>query len=169
MDYGDFVGVGAPPVWQPVEQRDGRRGRREQSCPYAVVIEQPEEIRQILQAQCPVMAKDVSLTVKLGAAIDEWRNSHKIQIAAKIVVIKNWTCLNDVDCTDCTGWRNSFRRRDASYRCKARDPCQDNQGRGRYPCRSAHARAGLIRGNFLELFSEGRARKIGASNLRRSA
>src|SRR5262245_17224326 len=101
------------------------------------------------------MAKDVSLTVKLGAAIDEWRNSHKIQIAAKIVVIENWTCPNDVDCTDCTCWRNSIRRRDASCRCKARDPYQDNKGRGRYPCRSAHARTGLMRGNFLELFSEG--------------
>jgi hypothetical protein len=30
MDYGDFVGVRAPPLWQPVEQSDGLCGRREQ-------------------------------------------------------------------------------------------------------------------------------------------
>src|SRR5262245_11500361 len=117
------------------------------------------------------MTKHVRLTIKLGAAIDEWRNSYKVEIAAKIVVIENW--WNHVDCTDRACRRYSIGRRDASYRCKARDPCQDNQGRGRYPCRPTHARAGLIRGDFLELFSEGsgekdrrqQSKKVGVTHL----
>ena len=110
MHHGDVVRVDAPPVWQPVKQGDSRRGRREQCRAYAVFIEQPQKVGKILQAQCPVMTENVRLAVKLGAAIDEWRNPDKIQIAAKIVVIKNRTCAGHVDRMDCTCWRDFVSR-----------------------------------------------------------
>src|SRR5262245_48490678 len=122
------------------------------------------------------MTKDISLTIKLCTAVDEWSDADEIEIATKIIVIENWACSSRADRMDC-GCRSNFGGRcHISHRGDACDREQQHQRCAERPCSGAHDRAGLIGSNRLELFGQGsrkkdrseHSKKVSVTNLRQA-
>src|SRR5215813_5352435 len=76
----EVVRVDSLPIRQPVEKRHGRSRWRKKCRAEMVFLKQFDEVRNSLQVQRPIITQDEGLAVKLGAAVDEWRDADEIKI-----------------------------------------------------------------------------------------
>ena len=93
MHDGGVVGVETFPLGQSIEQRDRRPFGREQRRTDLVLLEQREEAGKVLQRHRPMVTRNESAAIEFGAAVDKRRDARMDQVAAKVVLVQQRTCL----------------------------------------------------------------------------